>query len=89
MDERRRFERTTTSIKVEITHPAFGTLVGFARDISDGGAQVLMDQEPLPPVGTIVNVIFRRMVGAINAEPVTMRVVYLQGNLVGLSFAVA
>ncbi len=89
MDERRRFERTTSSVKVEMMHPAFGKLVGFARDISDGGAQVIMDQGPLPPVGTIANVVFKRMVGAINAEPVAMRVVYLQGNLVGLSFAMA
>lgn len=86
MDERRRFERKTTSIRVEMTNPAFGTIVGFARDISDGGAAVMIENMPVPPVGTVVSVRFRKVAGPINDEPVTMQVMYQARNLVGLMF---
>lgn len=86
MDERRRYERTATSIRVEITHPAFGTIVGFTRDISDGGAQVSIERHPAPPVGTEVKVRFKKIVGRINEEPVTMKVVHSNRNTVGLMF---
>ena len=52
MIERRNYERTSTSFRVEITHPSFGTLIGFAKDVSDGGAQVQLDTQVFPPVGT-------------------------------------
>lgn len=86
IDERRRFERTSTSIRVEITNVNFGTIVGFAHDISDGGASVKIDNQPLPPIGTLVDVKFRKMVGAINLEPVRMRVMHQNRNVVGLMF---
>ena len=86
IDERRRFERTSTSIRVEITHAAFGTIIGFANDISDGGASVKIDNQPLPPVGTLVDVKFRKMIGAINLEPVRMRVMHENRNVLGLMF---
>lgn len=86
-DDRRRFERKPTSIRVEITHPAFGTIVGFARDISDGGASVLIENQPLPPVGTLVQVRFKKVVGSINSEPTAMRVMHQHRNVVGLMFA--
>ena len=86
MDERRRFERTSSAIRVEITHPAFGTIIGFTQDISDGGAAVKIENQPNPPVGTEVSVIFRKMVGAINEEPVSMKVMHHHRNLVGLMF---
>lgn len=86
MDERRRFERKSTSIRVEITHPAFGTIFGFTQDISDGGASVVIENQPSPPVGTVVNVRFRRMVGAINEEPVPMKVMHHNRNVIGLMF---
>jgi|TARA_B110000116_G_scaffold253909_1_gene250988 hypothetical protein len=86
IDERRRFERTSTSIRVEITHAAFGTIIGFAHDISDGGASVKIDNQPLPPIGTLVDVKFRKMVGAINLEPVRMRVMHENRNVLGLMF---
>ena len=86
MDERRRFERTSTSIRVEITHSAFGTIIGFAHDISDGGASVKIDNQPMPPTGTLVDVKFRKIVGAINIEPVRMRVMHQNRNSIGLMF---
>ena len=84
--ERRRFERKPTSIRVEMTNPSFGTIVGFARDISDGGASVLIENYQIPPVGTIVEVKFKRMVGAINNDTVKMQIVHQHRKLVGLMF---
>lgn len=88
MHERRRFERKPTSIRVEMTHTAFGTIVGFAKDISDGGASVLIENQPIPPAGTIVQVKFKKVVGPINDEPVAMRVVHQHRNVIGLAFCV-
>lgn len=86
MIDRRQHERTSTSIRVEMTHPSFGTIVGFTQDISDGGARVLIENQPRPPVGTVVMVRFKKMVGAINDEPVRMRVMHQLRNTLGLMF---
>lgn len=86
MEERRRFVRTSAVIKVELTNPAFGTLVGTTRDISDGGAQVQVDNEMIPPIGTEVSVVFRKAAGAVNAEPVAMKVMHAHKNVLGLMF---
>lgn len=86
MLERRRFERTATAIRVEIFHPSFGTAVGFTMDISDGGAQVSMENNQIPPVGTVVDVLFKRMGGRVNAEPVPMKVMHSHRNVIGLMF---
>ncbi|MBR9912809.1 MAG: PilZ domain-containing protein [Gammaproteobacteria bacterium] len=86
MDERRRFERTPTSIRVEMTHPSFGTIVGFARDISDGGASVLVEHCQIPPAGTVVDVMFKKVVGPINSEPVKMQIMHQHRNVIGLMF---
>ena len=87
MEERRRYERTITSIRVELSHPSFGTIVGFTRDISDGGAQVIVENGPLPPVGTVVSVLFKKIIGPVNDKPVTMRVMHCHRNTLGLMFA--
>jgi hypothetical protein len=71
---------------VEISHPAIGTIIGFARDISDGGASVLIEHSTVPPVGTVVDVCFKKVVGAINEEPVKMQIMHLHRNIVGLMF---
>jgi hypothetical protein len=84
--ERRMFERTSTSVRVEMTHPSFGTIIGFAKDISDGGALVQIENQVCPPVGTEVAVKFRKAIGAINAEPVQMKVVHQMRNTIGLMF---
>jgi len=86
VEERRKYERTATSIRVEMHHPAFGTIIGFANDISDGGARVAIENHPTPPVGTVVQVRFKKMAGPINAEPVNMRVMHTRKNNIGLMF---
>ncbi|MCP8898918.1 PilZ domain-containing protein [Gilvimarinus xylanilyticus] len=85
--ERRQHERTSRSIRVEMTHPGIGTIVGFTTDISEGGAQVMLENQVLPPVGTVVQVLFRKVVGPINSEPVAMKVVRQFRNTIGLTFA--
>ncbi len=86
MDDRRKFDRKPSTIRVEMKHPAFGTIVGFAKDISDGGAQVKIENSMSPPVGTVVDVMFRKMVNSINDEPVKMRVMHSAKDSVGLMF---
>ena len=86
MEERRQYERTPTSIKVQIHHPAFGTILGYARDISDGGAQVLVENQVAPPVGTEVQVLFNKITGPVNQEPVGMKVMHSNKNVLGLMF---
>lgn len=86
MEERRRFTRTSAIIRVELTNPAFGTLIGSTCDISDGGAQVMVDNELLPPIGTVVDVVFKKVVGPVNAEPVAMKVMHCHKNMLGLMF---
>lgn len=86
MIERRSYERTSTTVRVEMSHPGFGTIVGFTKDISDGGALVQIENQPNPPVGTEVFVRFKKAIGPINLEPVKMRVMYQLRNTIGLMF---
>jgi|GEM_PF-364374 len=86
IDDRRRYERKATTIRVEITHPSIGTLIGSTQDISDGGASVSIENQSIPPVGTVVRVRFKKMIGAINEEPVAMKVMYQQRHTIGLMF---
>lgn len=86
MNERRRFERKSSAIRVEIMHPAIGKIIGSARDISDGGASVLIEHATVPPVGTVVEVCFKKMAGAINVDPVKMQIMHQDRNVVGLMF---
>lgn len=86
MHERRRHERTSSTIRVEMTHPSFGTIIGHTTDISDGGAQVVIENHPIPPIGTVVHVIFKKIVGPVNAEPVPMKIMHSHRNVVGMMF---
>lgn len=86
MHERRQYERKSSAVRVEIKHPAFGIIIGSATDISDGGARVTVDHTVIPPVGTEVQVQFKRMIDHINQEPVAMRVMHAAKNGIGLMF---
>lgn len=86
MIERRRYERTSATVKVEMSHASFGTIVGFTKDISEGGAMVIIDNQPIPPLGTEVMVRFKKNVAVINQEPVKMRIVHQLRNTIGLAF---
>ncbi len=86
VEERRRYERTQATIRVELTHPSIGRMVGTTKDISDGGAQVAIDGHVVPPVGTVVDVVFRKNVGPVNNDPVAMKVMHSHKNRIGLMF---
>jgi hypothetical protein len=86
MIERRHFDRTTTSVRVEMSNPSFGTIIGFAKDISDGGALVQIENHSAMPVGTEVSVLFKKSIGPINLEPVRMKVMHQVKNTIGLMF---
>lgn len=86
--ELRQFERSGCSFQVVMRHASIGILHGSARDISDGGVFVQLQNVILPPVGTVLEVTIKRFTGAINAEPVAMQVVHHNGMGVGLSFRV-
>ncbi|WP_111643153.1 PilZ domain-containing protein [Marinimicrobium alkaliphilum] len=86
MPERRQYKRTSAAIRVEMQHPSIGLIVGFTKDISDGGARVEIENQPCPPVGTELQVRFRKSVGPINLDPVRMRVMHQNRNAIGLSF---
>ena len=85
--ERRLYERKVANIRVEIMHPSIGAMIGSTQDISDGGASVQLESQTVPPVGTEVLVRFVKVAGAVNQEPVNMRVVYQQRSTIGLMFA--
>jgi c-di-GMP-binding flagellar brake protein YcgR len=87
MDERRRFERRPTSIRVEISHTAFGKIIGYTQDISDGGASVRLESEMRPPKGTEVEVVFKKVSGVINEEPAKMTIVHQHRSVIGLMFS--
>ncbi|RYZ97583.1 MAG: TonB-dependent receptor [Moraxellaceae bacterium] len=52
----------------------------------DGGAQVQIENQPCPPLGTEVMVMFRKSIGPINHEPVRMKVMHQFRNTIGLMF---
>ncbi|MFT6200986.1 MAG: hypothetical protein ACJAZJ_000162 [Candidatus Endobugula sp.] len=87
IDDRRRFERKAAAIRVEISHPSIGEMIGSTQNISDGGASVQLEGQTFPPVGTEVRVRFIKVAGAVNQEPVAMKVMYQQRNTLGLMFA--
>jgi hypothetical protein len=86
MLENRRYPRTSTDAMVEIHHPTMGVFEVKARDLSEGGVFVLTGMYPMPPVGTELMVRIKRYTGAINQEPVKMRVMHQQRDGVGLAF---
>lgn len=87
VQERRRFERRPSVIRVEMIHPSWGTMVGFTTDISDGGAHVSFENAVAPPVGTEMQVTFKKVVGNINNEPVNMKVVRVTKKNLALMFS--
>jgi hypothetical protein len=84
----RQFDRSACSFQVVMRHASIGILHGSARDISDGGVFVQLQNVILPPVGTVMDVTIKRFTGAVNADPVAMRVMHHNGTGVGLSFKV-
>lgn len=84
--DRRQGDRQPYNMRVEIFHPGIGTMVGRGKDISDSGVAAFFEQGPLPPIGTIVQVKFKRLTGPINEDPVAMKVARHDKHLVAFTF---
>ena len=87
MQNRRQYMRTASDAVVEMVHPTIGAMTVRAKDLSDGGISVDMSNYVIPPLGTEFSVIIKRHTGAINAEPVKMKVMHIESDsLIGLMF---
>lgn len=87
MENRRRHLRTASDMMVELRHPSIGVLTVKAGDLSEGGISVEMGHHVPPPKGTELDVVIKRHTGAINADPVRMRVMHVQNDgRIGLMF---
>lgn len=87
MENRRQYMRTASDAVVEIRHPTIGEMTVKAKDLSDGGISIDMSNHVIPPLGTEFSVIIKRHTGAINSEPVMMKVMHVQQDgLIGLMF---
>ncbi len=84
--ERRRYPRVASEAILQISHPAFGAISLKAKDASEGGFFALRGSQSLPPVDTEVAVIIKRYTGALNDDPVKMRVVRENEEGIGLAF---
>ena len=87
MEEQRKYARVSSGgALVELFHPAIGRIEAKARDLSEGGIFAILGNQVLPPIGTVLQVRIKRYTGALNQEPVPMRVVHHQVGGIGLAF---
>lgn len=86
MIELRQYERRPFNAFVEVRHPDMGVFEWRARDISEGGIFVRTGTSPKPPIGTVLKVRLKRHGGAINVDPLAMRVVHVHRDGIGLKF---
>lgn len=83
--DKRRMVRTKLRAAVTLSHPQTGVLRVHTSDISDGGAYILAEGNPMPEVGAIVEVQVQDLPGG-DAPTVRMRVVRADADGVGLEF---
>jgi c-di-GMP-binding flagellar brake protein YcgR len=84
MSDKRRHIRTAVHLKVNITHPSFGTVSAVTRDISNGGTFVVLENRYRPPVDSVVEV---QVLDSPQGAPVLrMRVVRHEEEGIGLEF---
>ena len=77
--------RTKLRANVTLTHPDVGKVDLHTGDISDGGAYIFAEGNPLPQVGELVNVQVQGMGGG-DAPVVKMKIVRVDGSGIGLAF---
>jgi hypothetical protein len=54
--DRRQHERHVVKLPATITEPAIGAVAVYTRDLSRGGAFVLLARDQCPPVGSAVTI---------------------------------
>jgi PilZ domain len=77
--------RTKLRAEVKFSHPEVGDLKLHTENISNSGAYILAEGHPLPRVGELVAVQVQG-IGAGEAPTVTMRIVRLDNDGMGLEF---
>lgn len=82
---RRKCVRTRLRAQVKLSHPETGDLKLHTRDISDTGAFVLAEGNPMPSLGEIVEVQVQGLPGG-DAPVVQMRIIRLDDKGIGLEF---
>lgn len=86
MIENRKHERYAMSLEVEVIHAESGNLVLSTKDISDGGVFLYMRNQPCPPIGTVLHLKLRGLLGGEEPPTVKVTVVRTTEEGVGLRF---
>ena len=85
--EKRAHERLAITIPVEVLDPPeLGKINLVTRDLSKGGAFVLMDREKCPPVGRVVTVRMSGILWGEKLSTITARVVRVTDEGMALQF---
>jgi len=86
MSEKREFERSLLVVPVQVTHPAFGTVMVESGDLSPGGVFVRAGHEvPRPAVGTVYEVRIHGMMDG-SSRVVPAEVMHARTDGFGLRF---
>ena len=83
--EKRKSVRTKLRARVRLAHPDLGQIDLHTGDISDTGAYILAEGQPVPQIGEVVEVQVQGM-GDGEAPVVSMRVVRIDKEGIGLVF---
>lgn len=82
--EKRKYVRTAFTCRIKIIAADNSEMLVKTRDISDGGVFVVLEQDQMPPIGTIVS---GQVQGLLDNAPVLkMEVVRMEPSGVGLRF---
>ena len=84
MSERRNQERIEVPLEVRVEWPGYGTAIGVTRDVSDGGAFILVTLDPQPPPGTVIILQLTQQVMGHDAP--ILKGLVLRSELDGLAF---
>lgn len=84
MSDKREHIRTEVNLKLNITHPSFGTVTATTRDISNGGALLVLDDRRKLPIGSIMEAQIAD--SPVGAPVLRMRVVHYADKGLGLEF---
>lgn len=84
-DDKRSDIRTKFRADVKVSHPDVGEVEVHTQDISDSGAFILSEGNPMPGVGEVVSVQIQG-IGDGEAPVVKMRITRCDKNGIGLEF---
>jgi len=84
MSNKRQHVRTPLACRIKIQCPVNGEMMVKTRDISDGGVFVVLENQKIPPIGTIVQ---GQVQGMMEDAPILeMEVVRMESEGIGLRF---